>query len=549
MRILAVIPARGGSKGIPKKNIRLLNKKPLIAYSIENALKCKAVTDVVVTTDNDEIAYVAEKFGAEIIMRSSELAGDSITLDPVIYDALIKAEEMHRCTYDYVVTMQPTSPLLKVESLIGALKLLKYDKFDCIISVVNKPHLSWRQTENGLVPNYKKRLNRQLLPANFLETGAFVITRRSMITASTRMAGRVTVYPISDQEGIDIDNVGDWILCETILKRRRIIFRTDGYAALGMGHIYNCITLAYAMMEHDVLIVIRKDSEEGIKKIRETNLPYKIINDDDEIDDVIKEFKPDIWVNDRLNTDKEYICHLKKIVKRVITIEDLGSGTAYADAVINALYTDDDLMGNNVFNGWRYVCLRDEFQIEHPRNFSEKVSNVMLMFGGTDPSNYNKKLYDIIMQIAPEYPDVKFNFVVGIGYDNEKNGVKTVKEKNVFVYPNVKRVTKFMREADLAITSQGRSIFEFASMGVPAIVLSQNKRETSHSFASMRHGFINLGLGTDINPEVIKNTLRWLIETRIVRKNMHDIMIQYPLRDGLERVKGIILGNALDNTI
>ena len=546
MKVLAVIPARGGSKGIPKKNIRLMNRKPLIAYSINNALKCEAIDDVVVTTDSDEIAYVAENFGAKVLMRSGELAGDSVTLDPVIYDALQKAEEKYNCTYDYVVTMQPTSPLLEPDSLAAAFDLLKQNKFDCIISVVNKPHLSWRQGEEGVIPNYKERLNRQQLPANYLETGAFVISRRSMITPSTRMAGRVTVFPISEKEGIDIDDISDWVLSETLLKRKRIIFRMDGYASLGMGHVYNCITLAYSMIEHEVLLVVRKDSEEGIKKIKETNLPYRIINDDSEIEDVIRDYKPDIWVNDRLNTDAIYIRRLKELVPRVVTIEDLGTGTAYADAVINALYTDDDLQGRNVFNGWKYVCLRDEFQIEAPRAFAEKVSNVMLMFGGTDPSNYNKLLYDIILQIAPNYPDVRFNFVVGIGYDTEKNNLRTIENKNVYVYPNVQRVTKFMREADIAITSQGRAIFEFAAMGVPAIVLSQNKRETSHSFASMRHGFINLGLGTDIQSDVIKNTLNWLIDTRMVRKNMYDIMMQYPLREGLDRVKSIILGDMVN---
>lgn len=217
-RILAVIPARGGSKGIPKKNIRLMNGKPLIAYSIANALGCKLITDVVVTTDSDEISCVAENCGAEVIMRSGELAEDHVTLDPVVYDAIEKAEGIHGYTYDYVITMQPTSPLLRSESLSGALSMLAEDSFDCIISVINKPHLSWHKEGDGVAPSYAERLNRQQLPPNYLETGAFVISRRSLVTPATRMAGRVTVYPISEQEGIDIDDARDWMLAEMLMR-------------------------------------------------------------------------------------------------------------------------------------------------------------------------------------------------------------------------------------------------------------------------------------------------------------------------------------------
>lgn len=543
MKVLAIIPARGGSKGIPKKNIRLLAGKPLISYTIMNALSCAAIDDVYVSTDSAEIAEIARNYGAEIIDRGEDLSGDLITLDPVIFDAVSKAEMTKGYTYDYVVTMQPTSPLLKPESLLCALEKIIRESVDCIISVVNKPHLSWKPQDGKVVPAYRERLNRQELPPNYLETGAFVISRRSLITKETRMAGIISVYQISDDEGIDIDDKNDWILSETLLNRKRIIFRVDGYALLGMGHIYNCITLAYAMMEHDVLLVIQEDSLEGIKKIKETNLPFITIREESAIDEIIKDFKPDIWVNDKLNTTEEIICHLKELVPRVVTIEDLGDGTRYADAVINALYTEKDLQGTNIYSGWKYVCLRDEFQIERPNSFSDEVRNVMIMFGGTDPSNFNRILYDIISRIAPKYTNVNFNFIVGIGYDVSANGLHTIEEKNIYVFSDVQRVTKYMRNTDLAITSQGRAIFEFACMGIPAIVLSQNEREKTHSFASMEHGFINLGAENEIDSELIENTLDWLINTRAVRKNMYNLMLKYPLRDGLKRVKDIILDN------
>ena len=540
MRILALIPARGGSKGIPKKNLRLMNGKPLIAYAIENAKKSKYIKDVFVTTDNKEIEEVSKVYGAAVIKRDNELSSDLVTLDPVIYHAMLEAEKETGKFYDAVITLQPTSPLLNVDTLDSAIEYFISGNFETVISVVNKPHLAWGVKDSELVPLYSERKNRQELPPQYLETGAFVISKRKVVVPESRIGSKTSVYEISEVESIDIDDRNDWLLAENLLKRKKIIFRVEGYLKLGLGHIYNCLTLAFSMMEHDVLLVISKNSGEGIEKIKASNLPYRIIESDAEIDALINEFKPDIWVNDCLDTDEKYMRHLKSMIPRVISIEDLGSGIKEADAVINALY--DDVQQTNVYSGWEYVCLRDEFQIESPNIFNQEVRKVLIMFGGTDPANLNKTLYEIILKIIDKYKNIKFEFITGLGYKNKENGVVTREEKNIFVYPDVPRVTKYMRKADLAITSQGRTIFELAAMRIPSIVLSQNEREQTHFFAQMENGFLNLGVGAKVDSVLIENTLEWLVSTAIVRKNMYEIMGKYDLRKGLKRVKNIILG-------
>ena len=100
-----------------------------------------------------------------------------------------------------------------------------------------------------------------------------------------------------------------------------------------------------------------------------------------------------------------------------------------------------------------------------------------------------------------------------------------------------------MKEADLALIGQGRTIFEVASMGVPSVVLAQNEREATHGFASMEHGFLNLGLGKAVSQEVIENTLNWLIHTPEVRRSMHQLMLKSKLRSGIQRVKNLIVGD------
>lgn len=542
--ILAVIPARGGSKGIPRKNIRLLNGKPLISYTIETALNSDYITDVVVTTDSLEIADIAQEYGAKIMLRGEELSSDLVTLDPVVYDAKMRLEQKRGKKYDVVITIQPTSPLLQKKTLDKAIQYFFEGSFDTVISAVNKPHLAWGRREDGNVfPLYKERKNRQELPPQYMETGAFLIARSSCVKRDTRIGKNVSIYECPDKESIDIDDSNDWLLTERLLTRKRILFRVDGYKKLGLGHIYNCITMAFSMMEHEILLVTKADAEPGISKLKETHLPFKIFRTGDELWKIAESFHPDIWVNDCLDTDAKYIKKIRKLVPRVITIEDLGSGTMYADAVINALYGNmDNDNRKNVYSGYQYVCLREEFQMEHPKKFSQQVHNIVIMFGGTDPSNLNYMVYSAILSHEKLFQGINFYFVTGIGYDTEKSRLISRPDKNIFVCSNEPRVTKYLKRADLAIISRGRSIYEVACMGVPAIVLSQNTREMTHTFASLEHGFLDLGLGKNVGRDAIANTIDWLLRTPIVRHNMRELMLKVPLRDGVDRVKRIILG-------
>lgn len=542
--ILAVIPARGGSKGIPRKNVRFLCGKPLIAYTIQNALGCEVITDVVVTTDDEEIVNVSRHYGSEVVERSANLAGDDIPLDPVIYDAVLKMEKLKDITYDYVVTLQPTSPLMTTETLQSALGNMISSGVDSLISVVNRPHLSWKKDGGTVAPAYEKRLNRQYLPPQYFETGAFLISKREYVTEDSRLGRNVSVYEVPERESVDIDAVEDWLICENILGRKRIVLRADGWQKIGMGHIYNCITMAFSLIGHDVLLVTRDDCPAGLKKIQSTNLPYRTIRNDDDLDDIIQEFKPDIWVNDCLNTTQAYMKHLKKYVPRVISIEDLGAGTAYADAVINALYEEKQTECSATYTGERYVCLRSEFWMEEPKPFSAKVKNILVMFGGTDPSNLNRKLYKAAKKIVASCEDISFHFVTGIGYDHEGNGILTCPQERIYVHSNVLKVTEYMKQADLAVSSQGRTVYELACMGVPSIILAQNEREMTHTFATMKNGFINLGYGGNVSTDAIVNTLKWLIDTPSIRSNMRDLMLKHDFRGADKRLKEIILGDA-----
>lgn len=324
---------------------------------------------------------------------------------------------------------------------------------------------------------------------------------------------------------------------------KKIFFRANGYKELGMGHIYNSLTMANVLKEYEIFFVTEKRYSLGAEKLKASGISTFAISSEEEIVSIITSIKPDIWVNDCLDTTQEYIGMLKQWIPRVVTVEDLGSGSEIADVVINAIFEHDKR--NYVYSGWKYACLRDEFLNTPARIFRKEVKRVIFMFGGTDPSNYNRLLYDILLAVASKYKGIIFDFITGIGYDAAACGVRDVPDLNIYIHEDVKKVTEYMLDADIAFTSQGRTIFELAAIGVPSIVLAQNEREQTHTFAQMDHGFLNLGRD-DISPSVVANTLDWLIKTPAIRKNMYDLMVCLPIREGVNRVKNIILGSYND---
>ena len=542
MKILVVIPARGGSKRIPRKNVRLLCGKPLILYSVENAGKLSAVydTDIAVSTDDEELAGIVEKRGVDVVRRGERLSSDKVTLDPVIFDAVEKMEERKQVCYDIVITMQATSPTLKAETIIHAVDYFLQNSFDTVISVVNRPHLSWTQKDGVIVKNYEKRLNSQELPPNYLETGGFLITRRECVTENARIGESVSVFETPANEAVDIDTEEDWVVCESILKRKRILFRTVGQQRLGMGHVYRCLTLAYKLIGHDLLFVIDDKSDMGIKKIEESFFPMRVVEDDAQFEEVIREYAPDIIVNDILNTTEEFVLMEKKYAKRVVNFEDVGSGARFADAVINALYENNKKKMSNVYEGIKYFCIRDEFLEESPKEFSEEAKNVMIIFGGADPANLTGRLYEICKVLHEKHKELEFHFITGFAYEH-KDEVVTDEKYHIYVHHDVKRVSSYMSKADLAVTSQGRTIYELASMGVPAIVMAQNEREAEHVFAGIQNGFINLGLGVKTDAITIIQTIKWLVETPNVRKEMRKLQLTKEFEKGQQRVIRLIL--------
>jgi len=229
--IIGLIPARGGSKGVPRKNVREIEGNPLIAYAIECAKKCPSIDHVVVSTDDDEISRVAEKFGAEVpFLRPSELARDTAAMLPVLRHAVEFLEDHYKKRIDLVVLLDPTGPLRTVEDVEGAIEMHKESKCEMVISgnVARKnPYFNMvKEKDNGFVElvcsSEESIVCRQDAPKVYdLNTVVWVYSRKAVMEDNARLSKETMLYQIPAARTIDVDSEEDIELLEEYLRKNR----------------------------------------------------------------------------------------------------------------------------------------------------------------------------------------------------------------------------------------------------------------------------------------------------------------------------------------
>lgn len=228
-KILAIIPARGGSKGIPYKNIKILDGKPLIAYTIEAGLRSGVIDRLVVSTEDREIAEVAKRYGAEVIHRPAHLASDDTLTEPVMLHALDLLEGQGY-NPDCIALIQCTSPFLSLEVIRQAVEKVIKEGFDsCITAFYPQGYeFKWKKGEGGeFIPEHDpaNRPRRQDMILPYHENGAFYITRTELFKKTKNRFGgrgaRVTAVEMPERDSLQIDSEFHFWLAEQIIKDRQ----------------------------------------------------------------------------------------------------------------------------------------------------------------------------------------------------------------------------------------------------------------------------------------------------------------------------------------
>ena len=538
-KILVVIPARGGSKRILRKNIRLLADKPLISYAINIAKSSEYVDDVVVSTEDAETLAIAEKFGASVIRRTPDLAGDKIPIDPVVYDATVQKEKLAFDEYDIVITLQPTSPLLKSETLDKAIERFEDFNIDTVISVIGDKHLSWgfNEEDNRYFPLYSQRLNQQYLPKEYLETGGIFATRRSFLTPNSRMGNNIDLIEISREESIDIASYEDWWVAEKYLNKKKIAMIVNADKDIGTGPISRCISLASRLLSDEVLFLLDENHKLGIDIVKSFNFPFKLYDGEKDLFKLLEQFNPHIVVNDIFETTKEYVNLQKEMGFFVINFEDIGEGSEEADVVFDSLYEHDGGFGN-IFSGYQYYVLRDEFYFQPTKIVGPDVNDVLLAFGGNDENNLTERVLNAVL--ASCYSG-RIDVILPLNYPKKDEFIEKYELiNNVQVYRNVRNISEFMLKADLIFSSAGRKMYEICSVGTPCICLCQNGREQTHDFGSHKHGFLNMGLAETVSDEDITNQFKIVWQDFDLRQNMSLLMKSIDLKHGFENIWSVV---------
>jgi len=232
MRVLGIIPARAGSKGIPAKNLRLLAGKPLLQYTAEAALAARALSDVILSTDDDQIAAVGRSCGLSVpFIRPRELGADDTPMLPVVVHALEQLQA-NRIEYDAVCLLQPTSPMRTAQDIDSCIALFIDNDADCVFTVLPVPERynpDWTYFLDSR--GYLRRAagsgepvgRRQDLPPALHREGSIYVSRVSVITKQQSLYGeKVLPYPIDPQRSVNLDTEADWERAEQLLRTQRI---------------------------------------------------------------------------------------------------------------------------------------------------------------------------------------------------------------------------------------------------------------------------------------------------------------------------------------
>lgn len=288
MSVLAIIPARGGSKGIPQKNLRMVGGKPLIAYSIEQARKTAGVDRVVVSTDDVKIAEVSARYGAEVIARPAEISGDSASSEAALLHVLTELRDQEDYHPSIIVFLQCTSPLTLAVDIEGTLQALVDQNADTAVSVTPFHYFLWKAGKDGYGEevNHDKRTRplRQEREPQYLETGAvYAMRTEGFLKTKHRFFGKTALYVMPPERCLEIDEPADLLNAEA-----RLMAMNHGQQRVPLPKPVSAVIFDFDGVFTDNRVFIDEHGTEtvacnrsdglGISRLKEARIPILVLS-------------------------------------------------------------------------------------------------------------------------------------------------------------------------------------------------------------------------------------------------------------------------------
>jgi len=371
---IAIIPARGGSKGIPGKNLLPLVGKPLIVHTIEAAKKAKTIDQVYVSTDDAAIGRVATEFGAKIIQRPGELASDTATSESALIHALQWIETNEGFLPEHFAFLQSTSPLTLPADIDGTMQLLIDNKADSAFAACLFHHFLWEKTEEGsrgINHHHSQRLRRQDKKPQFLEAGSvYAMQTQGFLQAKHRFFGRIAMHEIPAARVFEIDEPQDLIIAESLMYQ---LIRQEKQKKL--PNPVKALVLDFDGVFTDNKVIVFQDGTEavicdrgdgmGIEMLKKKGIPVWVISKEQNPVLTARCKKLNIpcyhgienkWsiLKTQLaeqNIDPEHVVYMGNDINDIECMQNVGFSAAPADAHLEVLQIADVVLENKGGDG------------------------------------------------------------------------------------------------------------------------------------------------------------------------------------------------------
>ncbi|XP_067860823.1 N-acylneuraminate cytidylyltransferase A [Heptranchias perlo] len=385
----ALVLARGGSKGIPLKNIKLLAGIPLIGWVLRAAVDTGMFDSVWVSTDHDEIEMVAKKYGAQVHRRSPEVSKDSSTSLDTILEFLKYHQEI-----DVVGLIQCTSPCLQPHHLEAVVKMFKEDGYDSVFSVVRHHRFRWKEVSKGEVTeplnlNPAKRPRRQDWSGELYENGSFYFATKTLIESGLLQGGKMAYFEMEPEYNVDIDLDIDWPIAE-----QRVISHGH-FGKIEEVRLFVCnvggqrknestkMKFNWPHIQDTAVMKMLKDKKVQVKFISESDLPAHSVSSNNEVEGNVQNKLDTVqaW-RKKMGITWKKVAYLGNDESDVICVQKAGVGGAPQDAP------------SSVLEVAKYICKHDAGDRTGDRTVEEFAEHVLLLlkkFESEDPQLKTRK--------------------------------------------------------------------------------------------------------------------------------------------------------------